>query len=114
LLSEDVVLHGDGGGKVPALARALTGADRVSRTFAAWGRQGTRVGATMDLATVNGQPGAVFRTADGKVISALSLRVTDGKVSEIYSVVNPDKLRHIGEVADVAELMRLRGSSAPK
>src|SRR4051812_8988151 len=111
VLSEDVVLHGDGGGKAPALARPLRGAGRVSRTFASWARQGWRVGATMDPASVNGQPGVVFRSADGKVISVLAFRVTDGKVSEIFSVVNPDKLRHIGEVADVAELLRLRGSS---
>src|SRR3954447_1951779 len=86
VLSEDVVLHGDGGGKAPALARPLRGAGRVSRTFASWARQGSRVGATTDPVTVNGQPGVVFRSADGKVISVLAFRVTDGKVSEIFSV----------------------------
>jgi RNA polymerase sigma-70 factor (ECF subfamily) len=112
VLSEDVVLHGDGGGKAPALARALRGVDRVSRTFANWAKQGTRVGASIDPAIVNGQPGAVFRTASGEVVSVLMLEVSGGKVSEIFSVVNPDKLRHVGQVADVAELMRLRGPSA--
>jgi RNA polymerase sigma-70 factor (ECF subfamily) len=113
VLSEDVVLHGDGGGKAPALARALRGADRVGRTLANWLKQGVRLGATMDPVVVNGQPGAIFRTASGEVVSVLMLKVTDGKVSEVFSVVNPDKLQHLGDVADVSALMRLRGRSAP-
>ena len=107
VLSEDVVLHGDGGGKVPALAHALHGAARVGRTFANWVKQGTRVGATIDPAVVNGQPGAVFRAPGGEVVSVLMLKVTDGRVSEIFSVVNPDKLQHLGEVADAASLLAL-------
>src|SRR3954447_16748211 len=113
VLSEDVVMHGDGGGKVPALARALQGADRVARMWRNWAKQGQRVGATIEFATVNGQPGGVLRTADGKVISVVAVKVTDGKVSEIFSIVNPEKLRHVGQVADLAELMRLRGSARP-
>jgi RNA polymerase sigma-70 factor, ECF subfamily len=113
VLSEDVVLHGDGGGKAPALARALRGTDRVGRTLANWLKQGVRLGATMDPVVVNGQPGAIFRTASGEVVSVLMLKVTDGKVSEVFSVVNPDKLQHLGDVADVSALMRLRGRSAP-
>jgi RNA polymerase sigma-70 factor (ECF subfamily) len=57
---------------------------------------------------VNGQPGAVFRTSDGLIINAVTLDVTDGKVSAIYSIVNPDKLRHLGQVADLAALLRPR------
>jgi RNA polymerase sigma-70 factor (ECF subfamily) len=114
VLSEDVVLHGDGGGKAPAIARALHGAERVSRTFANWVKQGARLGATMDPVVVNGQPGAVFRTGSGEVVSVLMIKVTDGKVSELFSIVNPDKLRHVGEVADLNALMRLRGGSPPE
>src|SRR4051794_25427385 len=61
VLAEDVVLHGDGGGKAPALARALHGLARVSRAVANWAKQGRRVAATVDPVVVNGQPGAVFR-----------------------------------------------------
>jgi RNA polymerase sigma-70 factor, ECF subfamily len=111
VLSEDVVLHGDGGGKAPALARALHGAERVSRTFSNWVKQGVRLGARMDLAVVNGQPGAVFRTKDGAIGSVMMLKVSDGKVTEIYSIVNPDKLQHLGEVADVNALLGLRGGA---
>jgi RNA polymerase sigma-70 factor (ECF subfamily) len=112
LLSEDVVMHGDGGGKAPAIARALHGRDRVSRLWANFAKQGFRVGATMSPVTVNGQPGAVFMTADRLVISVVTLDVADGKVAAIRSVVNPDKLGHIGEVADLGALMRLRGETS--
>lgn len=108
VLAEDVVTHGDGGGKAPAIARPLIGADRVSRFWFNLFRQGARLGAWADLTWVNGQPGAVVRTADGKVISVMSLDVVGGKVQEIRSVVNPDKLRHLGEVANMADLIRPR------
>jgi RNA polymerase sigma-70 factor (ECF subfamily) len=111
VLSEDVVLHGDGGGKAPAIARALHGAERVSRTFANWVKAGVRVGATMDLAVVNGQPGAIFRTGEGDVVSVLMLEISGGKVTGLFSIVNPDKLQHLGQVADLAAIMRLRGGS---
>ena len=55
----------------------------------------------------------MFHTADGQVISVVTLKVTDGKVSEIFSIVNPDKLKRVGQVADVAALMRLRGPARP-
>jgi RNA polymerase sigma-70 factor, ECF subfamily len=112
VLSEDVVLHGDGGGKAPALARAMHGADRVSRALANWTKQGWRLGATIDPVSVNGQPGAIFRSAEGQVASVISLEIVDGRVKEIHSVVNPDKLQHLGEVADVNALLRLRRGPA--
>ena len=44
LLAEDVVLQGDGGGKAPALARPLFGANRVARTLVNWRKAGARIG----------------------------------------------------------------------
>ena len=109
LLAEDVVLHGDGGGKVPALARALSGARRVARTLRAWFRQGDRIpGAAVREVEVNGQPGALMLDGDGKLISVMALDIADGRVQSIRSIVNPDKLRHIGPVADVDALLRNR------
>ena len=101
LLAEDVELHGDGGGKVPALARMLRGRNRVARTFVAWARQGQRIaGTSFRLVQLNGQPGAIVLDPDGKVLAAMALDVADGRVQAIRSVVNPDKLGHLGEVAD--------------
>jgi RNA polymerase sigma-70 factor (TIGR02957 family) len=106
LLAEDVVLHGDGGGKVPALARALFGARRVARTLGAWFRQGAKVpdGEIREV-EVNGQPGAVLM-AGGGVVSVMALDIADGRIQGIRSIVNPDKLHHIGPVADVVALLR--------
>ena len=66
LLAHDVVLHGDGGGKAPALARPLHGRSRVARTLLAWGRQGVRAaGGAIRQVEVNGQPGAVLIARTG-------------------------------------------------
>ena len=106
LLSRDVVLRGDGGGKVPALARALQGADRVQRTLGAWFRTGLRSGAKTERRQINGQPGIVILTPDGSVVGAMSLEIADDRVVAINSVVNPDKLRHLGPVGDVRAMLR--------
>jgi RNA polymerase sigma-70 factor (ECF subfamily) len=95
LLAEDVVLQGDGGGKVPALARALHGRARVARTVSAWGRHGARLGISLHPAEVNGQPGAVMRGAQGEVIGVMTVEVAGGEVVGVRSVVNPEKLGHV-------------------
>jgi RNA polymerase sigma-70 factor (ECF subfamily) len=108
LLADDVVLHGDGGGKVPALARALFGARRVARTLGAWFRQGAKLPDTeIREVEVNGQPGAILM-AGGGVVSVMALDIADGRIQSINSIVNPDKLTHVGTVADWAELMKRR------
>jgi RNA polymerase sigma-70 factor (TIGR02957 family) len=109
LLAEEVELYGDGGGKVPALARLLRGRNRVARTLAAWGRQGRKLpGVTQRRVEINGQPGALLFDANGKVFGALALEIFDGRVQSLRSVVNPDKLRHLGEVADMREVLKTR------
>jgi RNA polymerase sigma-70 factor (TIGR02957 family) len=106
LLAEDVELYGDGGGKVPALARVLRGRNRVARTLAAWARQQRKLqGVTVRRVDVNGQPGAVVLDAEGRVFSVLALEIGDGRVKSVHSVVNPDKLGHLGPVADVWALL---------
>jgi RNA polymerase sigma-70 factor (ECF subfamily) len=95
LLAEDVELHGDGGGKVPALARALYGRDRVARTLVNWGRFGARFeGVRIELTELNGQAGALISGPDG-VIGAMALEISDGRVLAIRSIVNPEKLAHL-------------------
>ena len=110
LLAEDVVLRGDGGGKVPALARSLEGRSRVARTLAAWGRAGRRMAATARPAEVNGQPGMIMLAADGAVIGVMALEIAGGLVQGVSSVVNPDKLQHLGPVADYGATLRDHGS----
>lgn len=111
LLAHDVVLHGDGGGKVPALARSLHGRSRVARTLLAWTRQAPRMGGVaMRPADVNGQPGAVLLDSEGRVISVMALDIAAGQVQGVSSIVNPDKLRHVGPVADIRALLGGRDS----
>ena len=45
---------------------------------------------------MNGQPGAIFRDRDGKVVNTWTLDVLDGRIQTIRSVINPDKLGHLG------------------
>jgi hypothetical protein len=113
LLAEDVVLHGDGGGKAPALARPLAGRDRVSKTLVAWARTGQRAGGVeLRPVEVNGEPGAIAIDAqEGTIISVLALEIADGRIQAIRSVVNPDKLHHLGPVADAREFLRRRSKA---
>ncbi len=108
LLAEDVRLHGDGGGKVPAIARPLLGASPVAKALAKWSQIGRKVDAWVDRVDINGQPGALLRDREGRIISVMALEVVDGRVEDVYSMVNPDKIGHLGEVADFKSLIRDR------
>ena len=104
MLAPDVVLHGDGGGKAQAIGKPLAGRQRVMRLLVVGLRRARTLGASLRLAWVNGQPGAVMYDAEGRVVGVVELDVADGVVHAIRSVVNPDKLGHIGPVSDVARL----------
>ena len=105
MLAPDVVLRGDGGGKAQAIGKPLAGRQRVMRLLVVGLRRGRTFGASLRLAWVNGQPGAVMYDADGRVVGVVELDIADGVIQAIRSVVNPDKLGHIGPVSDVARLM---------
>jgi len=104
MLAPDVVVHGDGGGKAQAVGEPVVGRQHVMRMVLALFRRGRLLGASIRLAWVNGQPGAVLYDAEGLVVSVLELEVADGVIQAIYGVVNPDKLRHLGPVSDLARL----------
>lgn len=100
LLAADVQLVGDGGGNAPQLARAVAGAEKVARLLASVYPFMARVDVTFEPHEINGEPGAVFRDRDGKVLHTLALEVLDGQIQAIRTVINPDKLSHLGPVAD--------------
>jgi RNA polymerase sigma-70 factor, ECF subfamily len=106
LLAADVQLVGDSGGKAPALARSIVGADKVSRVLTSVFPWLARIEVTFDPREVNGQPGAVFRDRDNKVLFTMMLDMLDGQVQTIRSVSNPDKLAHVGPVADAWAVAR--------
>src|ERR687886_613507 len=81
LLARDVVLAGDGGGKVPALARPLRGRNRVARTLINWFRQVARLpGVSLRPVEVNGGPGALFLDGQQRLISVLALDIAGGQI----------------------------------
>ena len=94
LLAEDAVATGDGGGKAAARRTPLHGGEKIARFMLGLMRLAERDAYEFDFCEVNGRPGALIRQ-DGRVISALSLEIADGKVTEFLSVANPDKLRHL-------------------
>jgi RNA polymerase sigma-70 factor, ECF subfamily len=108
VLAEDVAVHGDGGGHEPSWRRTITGRDNVSRLMHGVGEQIRQMHVEIRPVEINGQPGALFLDPDGRLINVFSLDIADGAVRVIRSVINPDKLRHLGPLADVPALMKQR------
>jgi RNA polymerase sigma-70 factor (ECF subfamily) len=106
LLAADVQIVGDGGGKAPQWARAIIGVDKVARVLASTVPWLVRIDMTVEPHEVNGQPGAIFRDRDNKVLNTWTLDVLDGRIQTIRSVQNPDKLGHVGPVADAWAVAR--------
>ena len=106
LLAADVQLIGDGGGKAPQWARAIAGAENVARMLAAIVSAFARIGGVVEQHEMNGQPGAIFRDRDNKVLNTWTLDVLEGRIQTIRSVINPDKLGHVGPVADAWAVVR--------
>jgi RNA polymerase sigma-70 factor (TIGR02957 family) len=105
LLSEDVVLKGDGGGNAPALAHSLHGRSRVARTIRNWSKTGWALpSVTLQPAEINGQAGAIYLDGDA-VLGAMVLDIAEGQIQGINSIVNPDKLHHLGDVGDAWALL---------
>lgn len=107
VLAHNVVLTGDGGGKVPALARSLHGRARVARALLNWVKLGTRIpGAAMRPVEVNGSPGALLLDGDGRLIAVWALQIGHRQIQSVSSIVNPEKLAHLGPVSDLAAVLR--------
>jgi RNA polymerase sigma-70 factor (TIGR02957 family) len=105
LLAHDVELTGDGGGKVPALARTLHGRSRVARTLIDWTRLAARTpGRSLRPVEVNGGAGALYLDAQQRLIAVVALEIAAGQITSISAIVNPDKLTHLGPVADFVSL----------
>jgi len=107
LLAHDVKLTADGGGKVPAIARSLHGRNRVARTVIKVIPQIARLpGVSFRRVEVNGGPGTLFLDGQQRLIGVLALDIAGGQIASISSIVNPDKLAHLGPLADVRSLLR--------
>jgi RNA polymerase sigma-70 factor (ECF subfamily) len=92
LLSPEVELHSDGGGKVPATINPIYGADKVSRFFQGIARKGATTGITAKFATVNGAPGVLLMHGETPN-TVLTLELNEsGRIHRIFLINNPEKL----------------------
>jgi RNA polymerase sigma-70 factor (ECF subfamily) len=106
MLAADVVVYGDGGGKAPQWKVPIVGAEHVAHLLAGVGRRISESGGSLRLTQVNGQPGALVLDPDERLVNVFTLDIAGGAVQTVRSVINPDKLRHLGPVADVRALLR--------
>ncbi len=110
LLAHDVELTGDGGGKVPALARPLRGRRRVARMLINSLVFGARIpGMSLRRVEVNDGPGALVLDAHQRLVGVMVLDIAGGQIRNISSIINPDKLTHLGPVGDLGSLVRSAG-----
>ena len=102
LFAEDATWTGDGGGKAPAISKAVHGASRVAKLVAGFGRLIARGDAgrmTFSIVPVNGRAGIVA-WRDGRAAMALSFETDGVRILAGYNVTNPDKLARIAPPAD--------------
>jgi RNA polymerase sigma-70 factor (TIGR02957 family) len=114
LLAPDVVMIGDGGGKGQALYEPLHGPERVARLLLGLFRRAQKDGSYGLPALVNGQPGAVAYDAEGRVVGVFTVDIADGLVQTVRSVVNPDKLQHLGPTSGLYLRRGVPGGSPPR
>ena len=96
LLDPDAVAVADGGGIVSAELRPVEGGERIARYYLALAeRRDTEplAGLAMVEHTVNGRPGLVIEL-DGTVAAVMAFAIADDRITNIWAVRNPDKLRH--------------------
>ena len=106
MLSADVVVYGDGGGKAPSWPQPIYGRERVAKLMAGTFTQVARLGAVLQPTHINGQPGVMFTDTEGRIASVMSFDIADGVIQTIRGIVNPEKLEHLGPVADIRAILR--------
>lgn len=92
LLSSDVVLYSDGGGKANAALNPIYGRDRVARFLFGAIQKSVPANVVTRFEQINGQPSVIYSLPDGRVGCVLNFDVADGLVQNIYIMTNPDKL----------------------
>jgi len=102
VLAEDAVLVGDGGGRARAIPKPMHGAPAIARALVRFYGLIDQWGVTLQPVHVNGQPGFRALDAEGRVVNVAGLDIEGGRVRAIHSIVNPDKLGHLGPVSDIA------------
>jgi RNA polymerase sigma-70 factor (ECF subfamily) len=102
MLAPDAVLVGDGGGKARSIPKPMVGGPQVARALSTFYKIAGEMGVTLHPAIVNGQPGFRSLAPDGRLLNVVQVDVADGRVQRVHSMLNPDKLGHLGLVSDLA------------
>ncbi len=100
LLAADAAMVGDTGGRVPQRGAGVFGAENVARLLVSLTAPFARAGVVVEPHSLNGEPGALLRDRGGRILTVLVLETLGGRIQTVRSVVNPDKLGHLGPVAD--------------
>lgn len=101
LLSNDIVLYADGGGKAAAVPNIIRTPQRVAALIFGAQKKFRPEGEVRRIVQINGQPGVVGYI-DGRARSALTIDVEDGLIARIYIVTNPEKLRALPDLSAVS------------
>ena len=91
----------------------MLGREKVVRFLAGPRAYGRGFELRMQRVDVNGQPGLVIRDSEDRVISVMAADIADGRVKAVRSVVNPEKLGHLGPLADLKAMIRVRPLQGP-
>jgi len=98
LLAKDAVFYSDGGGKAPALLKPVHGATNIARGVL----EGLRRLVPKDLVRrhveINGRPGIVSYH-EGRPFSVFTIDISENRISRIYVITNPDKLKRLPPLA---------------
>ena len=108
MLAADVVVYGNSDGQAPSWPRPIVGRDRVTRLVAGIGRHNLEFGMRVERHEVNGQPGATIVDRHGRIVNVMALDIVDGVIQTIRSVINRNKLRHLGPLADLGGMLQER------
>jgi len=101
LFSEDIMLMSDGGGVVHAAKKLVYGRERLARLFSITSRKAGRH-FEFFIVEVNGET-AMVTISDGQPFGVDTLEVNDGKITALYRVMNPEKLRTFTDAAGAGE-----------
>jgi RNA polymerase sigma-70 factor, ECF subfamily len=94
LLSSDVVMHTDGGGRASALMLPIYGPEKVAQAAMHGLRRLLSLNVTQRLVEINGRPGVVSYQ-DGRAQSVFTLEASEDRIQTIFIVTNPEKLSRL-------------------
>ena len=109
MLASNAAFYGDGGDKGTGVPYPVYGRDNVMKLLLGLFRVAHQLGVQLQAVEVNGQPGAKCLDSAGGLINVLSLDIADGAVRVVRSIVNPEKLQHLGSLSPIGRRVQQAG-----